>query len=77
MLAPITEIFCDIDDFCNTWFTAHSQHFLPHPKRMRHRKPDNFLMNLVSGLMPYMLRPRKPAIQMPKKLNKMALLMSS
>ena len=43
----------------------------------RHRKPDNFLMNLVSGLMPYMLRPRKPVIQMPKKLNKMALLMSS
>ena len=37
MLAPITEIFCDIDDFCNTWFTAHSQHILPHPKRMRHK----------------------------------------
>lgn len=43
----------------------------------RHRKPDNFLVNLVSGLIAYMLRPRKPAIQMPRKLENMALLMSS
>ena len=37
MLAPITEIFCDIDDFCKTWFSAHSQHVLPNPKRIRHK----------------------------------------
>ena len=43
----------------------------------RHRKPDNFLVNLVSGLMAYMLRPRKPAIRMPRKFSKMAFLMSS
>lgn len=43
----------------------------------RHTKPDNFLVNLVSELMAYMLKPRKPTIQMPKKLKNISLLMSS
>lgn len=43
----------------------------------RHRKPDNFLVNLIAGLAAYMLRPRKPTIKMPKHLTKMALLMSN
>lgn len=40
----------------------------------RHRKPNNFIMSLIAGLMAYMFRPRKPAIKMPKNLANMALL---
>ena len=29
----------------------------------RHRKPDNFIANLLSGLIAYTLRPRKPEIR--------------
>ena len=38
----------------------------------RHRRPDNFLVNLVSGLVAYMLKPRKPAIRLPKRLMRIA-----
>lgn len=37
MLAPVTEIFCDIDDFCKLWFITHSQRVLPNPNRQRNR----------------------------------------
>jgi Transposase DDE domain len=32
----------------------------------RHRSPVNFLVNLVSGLAAYCLKPRKPSIKMSK-----------
>ncbi|MBS0351738.1 MAG: transposase [Proteobacteria bacterium] len=38
----------------------------------RHRKPDNFIINLLSGLTAYMLKPRKPSLkcqQLPKNLK--------
>jgi hypothetical protein len=37
MLAPIVEIFCDIDDFCKDWFQENSLHLLPSPNRKRQR----------------------------------------
>ncbi|HEN4771761.1 TPA: hypothetical protein U5499_003143 [Legionella pneumophila] len=37
MLAPIVEIFCDIDDFCKGWFKEKSPYLLPSPNRKRQR----------------------------------------
>lgn len=37
MLAPIVEIFCDIDDFCKDWFKEMSPYLLPNPHRQRQR----------------------------------------
>lgn len=37
MLAPIVEIFCDIDDFCKGWFKEISPYLLPDPNRIRHK----------------------------------------
>ncbi|KTD19859.1 IS982 family transposase [Legionella londiniensis] len=37
MLAPIVEIFCDIDDFCKAWFKEMSPYLLPSPNRKRQR----------------------------------------
>lgn len=37
MLAPIVEIFCDIDDFCKEWFKESSPYLLPSPNRKRRR----------------------------------------
>jgi hypothetical protein len=37
MLAPIVEIFCDLDDFCNQFFQDQSSYFLPKPNRKRMR----------------------------------------
>src|ERR687890_439839 len=37
MLAPIVEIFCDIDDFCKAWFKESSIYLLPCPNRKRRR----------------------------------------
>ena len=33
-----------------------------HIEHTRHRSPDNFVINLMSGLVAYCLKPRKPAI---------------
>jgi hypothetical protein len=38
MLAPITEIFCDIDDFCKQYLKQRSVYLLPNPNRQRERK---------------------------------------
>ena len=38
MLAPVTEIFCDIDDFCKDYLRNQSKYFLPNPDRIRHRE---------------------------------------
>jgi len=37
VLAPIVEIFCDMDDFCKSWFKEMSSHLLPVPNRKRQR----------------------------------------
>jgi hypothetical protein len=38
MLAPVTEIFCDIDDFCKEFLNEQSAHLLPNPNRHRDRQ---------------------------------------
>lgn len=38
MLAPITEIFCDIDDHCKQYFKETKARVLPNPMRQRARK---------------------------------------
>lgn len=37
MLAPIVEIFCDIDDFCKCWLSGSNDKLLPNPERKRQR----------------------------------------
>lgn len=37
MLAPIEDIFCEIDDFCKDFHQKQSQYLLPNPKRERIR----------------------------------------
>lgn len=37
MLAPIVEIFCEIDDFCKCWIEAQQERVLPNPERKRNR----------------------------------------
>jgi len=48
-----------------------------HINHSRHRKPDNFVVNLISGLMAYMLRPRKPSLKLHTKIEHNKFLMSS
>lgn len=50
---------------------------LCHIQHTRHRSPTNFLVNLVSGLAAYVLRPRKPSIRLPLKLSHAPSLMSN
>src|SRR3990167_2483943 len=38
MLAPVTEIFCDIDDFCKDYLKNQSSFLLPNPERKRDRE---------------------------------------
>ena len=42
----------------------------------RHRSPANFLINLLSGLIAYMIKPRKPALKL-NRLENLNLLTSS
>lgn len=37
MLAPVKEIFCDIDNFCKQWFDKIFPYLLPNPNRKRQR----------------------------------------
>lgn len=37
MLAPIVDIFCEIDDFCKCWLRERKQRVLPNPERKRER----------------------------------------
>ncbi|RUQ78105.1 IS982 family transposase [Legionella septentrionalis] len=48
-----------------------------HIDHSRHRKPDNFVINLLSGLMAYMLKPRKPSLNLHTKIRNDKLIMSS
>ena len=43
----------------------------------RHRKPDNFIINLVAGWMAYMLRPRKPSLKLHTKIKNAKFLKST
>lgn len=43
----------------------------------RHRKPDNFVIKLLSGLAAYMLKPRKPSLKIHALKENWAILMSS
>lgn len=38
MLAPVEEIFCDIDDFCKDYLKNNAKYLLPNPDRKRDRK---------------------------------------
>ncbi|UCG35574.1 MAG: IS982 family transposase [Candidatus Omnitrophota bacterium] len=38
MLAPIIEIFCDLDDFCKDFFQGQAAKVLPNPNRKRRRE---------------------------------------
>ncbi|WP_028389283.1 IS982 family transposase [Legionella fairfieldensis] len=48
-----------------------------HIDHSRHRKPDNFVINLLAGLMAYMLKPRKPSLHLHTKIQNNKFLMSS
>jgi IS5 family transposase len=45
-----------------------------HIQHTRHRSPDNFLANLFSGLLAYILKPAKPSISWGKKLFNLSLI---
>ena len=38
MLAPVVEIFCDIDDFCKEFYRRQAPRLLPNPERRRERE---------------------------------------
>ena len=48
-----------------------------HIDHSRHRNPDNFVINCVSGLAAYMLKPRKPSLKLHTKIEHSKLLTSS
>jgi hypothetical protein len=48
MLAPITEIFCDIDDFCKHYFNQKSVYLLPNPDRKRDRKSNLSMSEIMT-----------------------------
>lgn len=48
MLAPVTEIFCDIDDFCKQFLKAHACRLLPNPNRQRARLSRMSISEIVT-----------------------------
>src|SRR3989338_10677109 len=50
MLAPITEIFCDIDDFCKQYLKQRSAYLLPNPNRQRERKTAMSMSEIMTIL---------------------------
>ena len=48
-----------------------------HIDHSRHRKPDNFVINLVAGLMAYTLKPRKTSLNLLSKIANNKMLTSS
>lgn len=48
MLAPITEIFCDIDDFCKHYLKQRSVYLLPNPDRKRDRKSKMSMSEIMT-----------------------------
>lgn len=50
MLAPITEIFCHIDDFCKLALTQMNPYLLPNPKRQRQKRCRMSLSEIMTLL---------------------------
>ncbi len=50
MLAPVTEIFCDIDDFCKLYFKQQSIYLLPNPERNRDRESQMSISEIMTIL---------------------------
>lgn len=48
MLAPVTEIFCDIDDFCKAYLKSRSSYLLPNPDRKRDRTMQMSLSEIAT-----------------------------
>jgi Transposase DDE domain len=48
MLAPVEEIFCDIDDFCKYFLREQSGHILPNPSRRRDRESQMSLSEVAT-----------------------------
>ena len=48
MLAPIEEIFCEIDDLCNDVFAQEGRRLLPNPERRRARKSTLCLSEIMT-----------------------------
>lgn len=48
MLAPVEEIFCDIDDFCKHFLKKQSAHILPNPSRQRDRESQMSLSEIAT-----------------------------
>src|SRR5438477_2679146 len=48
MLAPVTEIFCDIDDFCKDFLKKQSTYLLPNPHQKRERKCQMSLSEIMT-----------------------------
>ena len=51
----LTTLFCSIDDFMKEFSYSQIEH-------TRHRAPCNFLINLLSGLIAYQFKEKKPSI---------------
>lgn len=48
MLAPVTEIFCDIDDFCKQYLKQNSVYLLPNPNRKRDRESQMSMSEIMT-----------------------------
>jgi len=48
-----------------------------HIQHTRHRSPNNFLVNLLAGILGYIFKPKKPTVSFAKTISGMALLMSN
>tara|TARA_Y100001968_G_C19440504_1_gene762277 strand:- start:3549 stop:3788 length:240 start_codon:yes stop_codon:yes gene_type:complete len=48
-----------------------------HIDHSRHRKPDNFVINLISGLIAYILKQRKPVLKLHNKIKNIKLITSN
>ena len=48
MLAPVTEIICDIDDFCKDYFKNQTKYILPNPDRKRDREMQMSLSEIAT-----------------------------
>jgi hypothetical protein len=48
-----------------------------HIQHTRHRSPDNFLVNLLAGILGYIFKPKKPTVSFAKTISRMALLRSN
>ena len=55
MLAPIVEIFCDIDDFCKVFYRQQSLKLLPNPDRKRKRECNLTVSEIMTILVLFQL----------------------